>query len=43
MEDVSAHFAGKAKEKERDKQRAPLFSFANSLNAIRDTVRVLQN
>ena len=39
MEDVAAHFTGKSKEKDRDKRREPLFAFANSLNAIRDTVR----
>ena len=38
MEDVTAHFVGKGKDKEHDRIREPLFTFANSLNAIRDTV-----
>ncbi|EDQ91464.1 uncharacterized protein MONBRDRAFT_23410 [Monosiga brevicollis MX1] len=37
MEDVAAHFIHKAKEREKDKPMEPLFAFANSLNAIRDT------
>lgn len=42
-EDIATHFLGK-KGKDKDKDAAkklPLFTFANTLNAIRDTVRRL--
>eukprot|EP00730_Choanoeca_flexa_P002576 TRINITY_DN11101_c0_g1_i2.p1 TRINITY_DN11101_c0_g1~~TRINITY_DN11101_c0_g1_i2.p1 ORF type:complete len:975 (+),score=244.73 TRINITY_DN11101_c0_g1_i2:175-2925(+) len=39
MDDIMAHFASK---KDKDRPREPLFTFANSLNAIRDTEALVE-